>query len=150
MKKYLLFFSIAMISIISVSCKKTNLEAITVIRGGGGSASGEVLELPDFFKRNNGNGTCGGSAQIRAQYTICPTQLPVLDKVYSIGNGTITEIPGLTFGAGDVGPCSNNNGYISYCIYGGNIPPITKVILQFTYPSGAVILLNSEGDPYVQ
>ena len=150
MKKTLLFLSIAAVSIFAVSCKKTNLEGVTILRGGGGSSGGEVLELPDFFKRNNGNGTCGGSAQIRAQYIICPTQLPTLDKVFSIGSGgTLIEIPGLTFGVGDVGPCSNNNGYISYCIFGGNIPPINKVVLQFTYPSGTVILLNSEGDPYI-
>lgn len=151
MKKALLFLSIAVVSIFAVSCKKTNLDGVTVLsRGGGGSSGGEVLELPDFFKRNNGNGTCNGNAQIRAQYVVCPSQHPTLDKVFSIGNGgLLTEIPGLTYSAGDFGPCENNNGYISYCIYGGNIPPINKVVLQFTYPSGTVILLNSEGDPYI-
>ena len=74
MKKHLLFLSIALISItiFSVSCKKTNLDGVTVVRGGGGSSGGIVHVYPDFFKRNNGNGTCGGSGQIRAQYNSCP------------------------------------------------------------------------------
>lgn len=150
MKKTLLFLSIAAISIISVSCKKTNLDGVTVLRGGGGSSGGVVHEYPDFFKRNNGNGTCGGEGQIRAQYASCPVEAPTLLNVYNLNaDNSMTVIPGLRYGAGVTSPCENNHSYMSYCYSGGNIPPITKVVLEFTWSDGFTILLNSEGDPYI-
>ena len=151
MKKQLLFVAVALLSIVSFSCKKNLLGTDTYIRGGGGASSGTLEPGPSSFKRNNGNGTCGGSAQIRAGYDVCPGSLPVLEAVYHPSNGVLgPALTGLTFGAGDMTPCSNNNSYISFCIYGGNIPPANSIIMQFYYPStGQVFLINNEGDPYI-
>lgn len=154
MKKQVLFVAIALLSILSFSCKKNLLGTDTYIRGGGGSSGNPVtLEPgPNSFKRNNGNGTCNGSAQIRAGYATCPSVAPILEAVYHPSNGVLgPALTGLTYATGDMTPCSNNNSYISYCIFGGNIPPANSIVMQFYYPTtGQVFLINNEGEPYVQ
>ena len=157
MKKQLLFLVVALISLISFSCKKNLLGTTTYIRGGGGSTGGAVqLPLATGFKRNNGNGTCGGAAQIRVTFDTIPGYAPTLEAIYQ-PTGTVLgpALTGYTFNAGDMGPTGNNNKYISYCIplSGGanssNLPPANTLVLQFYYPTtGQVFLINNEGDPY--
>lgn len=157
MKKQLLFLSVVLLSLVFFSCKKNLLATNSYIRGGGGASGGVALEpKPTGFKRNNGNGTCGGNAQVRVTIDTCPNYAPTLEAIYE-PNGTDLgpALTGLTYGAGDMAPCSNNNKYISFCIYGaggassGNLPPANRIVLQFYYPTtGQVILINNEGDPY--
>ena len=154
MKKQLLFLIVALISLISFSCKKNLLGTTSYIRGGGGSTGGIILmPMATGFKRNNGNGTCGGNAQIRVTFDTIPGYTPTLEAVYQpSGNVLGPALTGITFGVGDMTISSK---YISYCIYGtgcsscGNIPPANSIVLQFYYPTtGQVFLINNEGDPY--
>ena len=99
-------------------------------------------ECPTIFdiKRNNGGnmpqgqGTCGGDAQIRLYVRSCPTNAPRLDSIYYEGK----KITGITFGAADVANCDKPNSYLSYCVFGNNIPPAKKLTFFFTYvfPNG--------------
>lgn len=98
----------------------------------GGSASGYANSqpCPVSFKRNNGNGTCGGDAQIRLNFNEAPQFAPTLVAVYYNGaavTGIILPIEGdlSNFAA---------KGYISYCLSGSNIPPAKKLVLHFRYP----------------
>ena len=153
MKKQLLFLSVVLLSLISFSCKKNLLGTESYIRGGGGTTTSVPLQpKPSGFKRNNGNGTCGGSAQVRVSYDTCPGYTPILEAIYYPSSTDLgPALPGLTFGIGDKAPCSNNNGYVSFCIYGGNIPPANSVIMQFFYAeTGQVFFINNEGVPYYQ
>ena len=159
MKNQLLLLSISLISIISFSCKKNLLED-TSVRGGGGSAGGTIVlqPPPTGFKRNNGNGTCGGSAQVRIMFSTNPTLAPQLINVYQPANGILgSALSGYSFDLGDTSHLSSNNGYISYCIHGtyvspansGNLPPANAIVLEFYYPqSNQYFLINNEGDPY--
>ena len=158
MKTKLLFLAVALLSLATISCKKNLLGSTSYIRGGGG-ATGVIPQepRPTGFKRNNGNGTCGGSAQIRVTLDTCPSYAPTLEAVYQPTSATDLgpALTGFTMGSGDMAPCSNNNKYISFCIYGaggassGNLPPANTLVLQFFYPTtGQVILINNEGDPY--
>ena len=108
-------------------------------------------QCPTIFdiKRNNGGnfpqgpGTCGGDAEIRVYFDACPSNPPRLDSIYYEGK----KLQGLEFGHSnvrdgypDVSHCSKNNGYLSYCVYGTNIPPAKKLTFYFTYtfPAGQV------------
>lgn len=94
------------------------------------------------IKRNNGGnmpqgpGTCGGDAQIRVYFKECPSNPPRLDSIYYEGK----KIQGITFSAPDASQCDKPNSYISYCVYGSDIPPAKKLTFFFTYtfPTGNV------------
>lgn len=110
-----------------------------------------TAQCPTVFdiKRNNGGnfpqgpGTCGGDAEIRVYFDACPSNPPRLDSIYYEGK----KLDGLEFGHSnirdgypDASHCSKNNGYLSYCVYGSNIPPAKKLTFYFTYtfPTGQV------------
>ena len=96
MKKKLLFLTVALLSFATFSCKKNLLGTTTYLRGGGGSTGGIPNEpTPTGFKRNNGNGTCGGSAQIRVSIDTCPSYAPTLEAIYQETSAT-TFGPALT------------------------------------------------------
>lgn len=82
---------------------------------------------PSYFRRNNGNGTCS-QGQLKLYFTSCPVIAPVIDSIYS--NGTKVN---LTFGLPDISKC-NSQGYISYCVAGGNMPPTSTWQLFFHTP----------------
>jgi hypothetical protein len=99
---------------------------------------------PTIFdiKRNNGGnfpqgpGTCGGDAQIRVYFTDCPSNPPRLDSIYYEGK----KLEGLQFGHEnirdgypDASNCAKPHSYLSYCVYGSNIPPAKKLTFYFTY-----------------
>ena len=96
---------------------------------------------PFKFKRNNGQGTCGGDGQIRVYWNTCG-EAPRLDSIYYQG----AKITGRTYGAPDQDECSKK-GYTSYCIYGGNIPPAKKLTLYFTYRDGTRTVCELDEDP---
>ena len=151
MKSKLLSFGLLVLTVISFSCKKELLPGES--RGGGGSSNMTYVPqpLPTFFKRNNGNGTCGGSAQIRLVYAVQPTTYPTLIAIYNspVGMQLGQPLNGFTFGAGVSGG-NNNNAYTSYCIFGGNIPPANALVLKFKYPeTGQWFLVSQEGTPYI-
>jgi len=69
---------------------------------------------------NNGNGTCGGAGELRLTFPGgCPAVVPVIDSVYV--NGIKSNV---MFAAPDASKCGGGNGYISYCVVSGNMPPI--------------------------
>lgn len=96
------------------------------------------------IKRNNGGnfpqgpGTCGGDAQIRVYFQDCPSNPPRLDSIYYQGQ----KLQGLEFGHQnirdgfpDASNCSKPHSYLSYCVYGSNIPPAKKLTFYFSYVS---------------
>ncbi len=105
---------------------------------------GNNTECPTIYdiKRNNGGnfpqgqGTCGGDAEIRLYVRSCPSNPPRLDSIYYEGK----KLQGLQFGHGnirdgypDASNCGKPNSYLSYCVYGSNIPPAKKLTFYFTY-----------------
>ena len=79
------------------------------------------------FKVNNGNGTCGAAGELRLTFPgSCPALVPVIDSVYI--NGIKSNI---TFAAPDASKCGGSNGYISYCIVSGNMPPVNVWSIYF-------------------
>ncbi|MDB5280792.1 MAG: hypothetical protein JWR61_5747 [Ferruginibacter sp.] len=71
------------------------------------------------FKVNNGNGTCGAAGELRLNFPGgCPALLPFIDSVYVNG-----EKGKVTFFTPDVSNCGGKNGYVSYCVSSGNMPP---------------------------
>ena len=160
MKNQLLCLSIVLLSVISFSCKK-NLVYADYTRGGGGSSTGGApLEpSPTGFKRNNGNGTCGGRAQVRVLFgSGVPSYAPTLINIFKPTNGVLgSPLSGYLFETGDVAHLTDNNPYISYCIgsststsaSAANIPPANTIVLEFYFPaSNQYYLIDSEGDPY--
>lgn len=96
-----------------------------------------------IFKRNNGQGTCGGDAQIRVYWADCSDEAPILTAIYYEGK----KLEGNTYGTPDQEEC-RKKGYTSYCIYGNNIPPAKKLTLHFTYSDGAKTVCEvPEGPP---
>ena len=79
------------------------------------------------FRVNNGNGTCGGAGQLKLFFANgCPANTPFIDSVYT--NGVKNNV---TFSAPDISNCGGNNGYISYCIMSGNVPPANVWTIYF-------------------
>jgi hypothetical protein len=98
-------------------------------RDAGGSSGGVPPQpCPDHFTRNNGDGTCGGEAQIRAYYTTLPTVAPVLQSILYNGAPLYDNVP-------VVGDMSNyaTTGYVSFCLPTSNIPPAIKLTLIINY-----------------
>jgi len=78
---------------------------------------------PDYFRRNNGNGTCGGG-QLKLYYTTCPSTPGIIDSVYA--NGVKANV---TFDLPNASKCSSQ-GFVSYCI-SGNMPPTSIWTIYF-------------------
>ena len=85
-------------------------------------------QCPNFFKRNNGQGTCGAESEIRMYFPTCVSNPPSMDSVYA--NGTKAN---LTIFTPDGSKCSGK-GYVSYC-FSGNLPPVSSLQVFFTYTS---------------
>jgi hypothetical protein len=82
-------------------------------------------QCPNFFKRNNGNGTCGGQSEIRMYFPACVSNPPVIDSIYT--NNVKAD---LTINAPDGSKCAGK-GYVSYC-FSGNLPPASNLHVFFT------------------
>ena len=96
----------------------------------GGSSGGNAAQpCPTSFTRNNGDGTCGGEAQIRLYYDIPPTVAPTLENILYQGN------PLFTNGMPIVGDMTEyaTTGYVSFCLPTSNIPPAVKLTLNINY-----------------
>ena len=102
-------------------------------REAGGSNDGICVPQPPpiAFKRNNGQGTCGGDAQIRLYFNQSPSTAPVLiNLMYE--DGTPIDYISLPV-YGDISQFAKK-GYIGYCLDGGNIPPAKKIIAVWHFP----------------
>ena len=99
-------------------------------------------QCPDYFKRNNGNGTCGSEAEIRMYFTTCPATAPIIDSIRA--NGVIANV---TISAPDSSNCASK-GYISYCI-SGDLPPAGTLTVFFDFGefTGKDSCIVPEGGP---
>lgn len=99
-------------------------------------------QCPDYFKRNNGNGTCGSEAEIRMYFATCPATAPIIDSIRA--NGVIANV---TVSAPDGSNCASK-GYISYCI-SGDLPPAGTLTVFFDFGefSGKDSCIVPEGGP---
>jgi hypothetical protein len=97
---------------------------------GGGTT---VVTQPEaiHFTRNNGDGTCGGMAQIRMYYATAPTTAPVLTQIYYNGAPLYTNFTAVT---GDISNYATT-GYVSFCLNTSNIPPAIKLTLTYNASS---------------
>ena len=109
-------------------------------RGAGGSSDGSgdgsgnggtvpPQPCPTAVKRNNGQGTCGGDAQVRLSFGQLPDFAPTLVAIWD-GDQQITGV--MLPVEGDVSDLAKK-GYISYCLSGSNILPAHKLIFEFHY-----------------
>lgn len=96
-----------------------------------GTPSTPPQPLGYHFTRNNGDGTCGGEAQIRMYYTTKPTVAPVLTQIYYQGQPLYTNFLPVTGNIADYA----SKGYVSFCLPTANIPPAIKLTLTYT-PGG--------------
>ena len=94
---------------------------------GGGTGSTVSQPLAVHFTRNNGDGTCGGLAQIRLYYTTAPTAAPVLTQIYYNGAPLYANFTAVT---GDISNYATT-GYVSFCLNTSNIPPAIKLTLTY-------------------
>jgi hypothetical protein len=95
---------------------------------GGGTAVVPQPTAIEFF-RNNGDGTCGGQAQIRLYYTTAPTIAPTLDNILYNGAPLIANfVP-----TGSILADLTTKGYFSFCLPVSNIPPAIKLTIQYHY-----------------
>lgn len=83
---------------------------------------------PVYFKRNNGNGTCGGVAEIRVYFSAFPDYPPTIEEIRSearaVTGVVINDIDASEF---------TRKGYISYCISSADIIPAVKLWIRFHY-----------------
>lgn len=98
---------------------------------GGGSTGSVTQSTGIHFTRNNGDGTCGGQAQIRLYYSTAPTVAPVLTQIYYKGAPLFANFQPVT---GDIAGYANK-GYISFCINTSNLPPAIKLTLTYNASS---------------
>lgn len=100
---------------------------------------------PSSFKRNNGNGTCGSLGELRLNFApVCPASAPVIDSVYT--NNVKSDVK---FNTPDDSRCGGNNGYISYCVTSGNMPPANVWTIYFRTAEGntySCVVLSSTGN----
>jgi len=96
-------------------------------------------QCPSFFKRNNGNGTCGSQSEIRLYFPICTGNAPLIDSVYA--NNVKAR---LTIFSPDASKCAVK-GYVSYC-FNGNIPTVSALTLFFNYGNHSTSCLVPEGN----
>lgn len=97
----------------------------TVVDGGGTTATTQPNAI--HFTRNNGDGTCGGQAQIRMFYTTAPTAAPVLNQIWYNGATLYSNFTAVT---GDISNYATT-GYVSFCLPTSNIPPAIKLTLDY-------------------
>src|SRR4051812_40364346 len=69
-----------------------------VAPGDSGDGSGDPVSFT--FKRNNGNGTAGGEAEIRVSFKVLPEHLPLIAEIVYEGS----VISGIVMGAVDPSP----------------------------------------------
>jgi hypothetical protein len=96
-------------------------------------------QCPDYFKRNNGNGTCGSQSEIRMYFASCPAEAPLIDSIYVYGSKA-----DVTVGPPSDKDCSSK-GYISYCI-SGDLPPASTLQVYFNFNLDSACNVPS-GDP---
>lgn len=119
--------------------------------GGTGDGGGTVITTcPDVtFKRNNGNGTCWGYAQIRVTFPDQFAQGFTPPKIIAITYQGNPIKYMLTHDYIDGVPTYTGQGYVSYCIgstdqFPGwsksdyNIYPANKLVVTFSYSSGLI------------
>lgn len=98
------------------------------------------------FTRNNGNGTCGGQGELRVKFSpACPTTPPIIDSVYIDGVKS-----NVTFNAPNMSHCGANNGYLSFCVTSGNMPPANVWTIYFHDVEGSSYqntIFNGNGGP---
>ncbi|MDB5223470.1 MAG: hypothetical protein JWN83_2137 [Chitinophagaceae bacterium] len=97
--------------------------------GGGTIVAAQPLGV--HFTRNNGDGTCGGQAQIRLYYTTAPTVAPVLTQIYYQDQPLYSNLLPITGNIADFA----SKGYVSFCLPTSNIPAAIKLTLTYT-PGG--------------
>lgn len=101
----------------------------TVGIDGGGTTTTTPQPTGSEFFRNNGDGTCGGQAQVRLYYTTAPTIAPTLDNIIYNGSPLIANfVP-----TGSVLADLTTKGYFSFCLPTNNIPPAIKLTIQYHY-----------------
>lgn len=88
-------------------------------------------QCPTYFKRNNGNGTCGGASQIQLFFAVCPGTPAAIDSIFA--NGTKAN---LIISSPDASKCASK-GYVSYCLT-GNLPPAGSLKIYFNHGGGIV------------
>lgn len=87
---------------------------------------------PSSFKRNNGNGTCGALGELRLNFPSgCPANTAFIDSVFIDGIKS-----NVTFASPETSHCGGNNGYISYCVKSGNMPPANVWFIYFHVQGG--------------
>jgi hypothetical protein len=97
----------------------------------GGQDTHPTIQLqpaPLSFKRNNGDGTCGGEGEIRVVFPYMPDYLPTIDQVRAFER----DVQGIVI-EGGAGSEFQQKGYISYCIKSANILPACKLWIRFHY-----------------
>ena len=137
MKKRLLTFAVLILSLCITSTSFAQDDSGGSAGSGGGTADGggtTVATQPNaiHFTRNNGDGTCGGQAQIRMYYTTAPTAAPVLNQIWYNGAPLYSNFTAVT---GDISSYATT-GYVSFCLPTSNIPPAIKLTLDYK-PSSA-------------
>lgn len=86
-----------------------------------------VPPAPVSLKRNNGNGTCKGEAELRVAFDSIPRIVPVMDEIRYEGH----TLP-VVFGSIDGSQLAKKK-YVSYCILSGNLPPAGKISVKLRY-----------------
>ncbi len=161
MKKKLLTFTVSLLSLCIFSTAAFSQTAPGDDGTGSGGVDGggttgtqpPVTTCPDVsFKRNNGNGTCWGYAQIRVTF---PDQFAANFTPPKIISITYKGVP-IKYNLptdGIVGiPTYTGQGYVSYCIGStdqfpgwsketNNIEPANKLIVTFSYSSTVVCMV---------
>ena len=129
MKKQIITFCIIAVSALIFSNK-----SFSQTRDAGGSGDGTSTPpqpCPTAFTRNNGDGTCGGDAQVRLYFNQAPSLAPMLQDIIYNGASLLTN-PTPIFG--DIADLATK-GYISYCLPTSNVPPAVKLTVIFKYPN---------------
>ena len=138
MKKRLLTFAVLVLSlcITSTSFAQDDSGGSAGTGGGtppdGGGTTDTAQPTAVHFTRNNGDGTCGGQAQIRMYYSTAPTVAPVLTQIYYNNAPLYSNFTAVTANISNYA----TTGYASFCLSTSNIPPAIKLTL--TYDASAI------------
>ena len=100
---------------------------------------------PSSFKRNNGNGTCGSLGELRLYFPLAPENYPIIDSVLIEGVKSCA-----TFNSPNGSHLGGNNGYISYCVSSGNMPPANVWTIYFHVNGGGsytCTVISTSGGP---
>lgn len=147
MKKNLLSFAVLVLSF-CIFTTKTFAQADSggsagggtggTIDGGGTVGTPAPQPLAIHFTRNNGDGTCGGEAQIRMYYSTAPTASPILNQIYYNGSPLYTNMLPIK---GDISNYATT-GYVSFCLPTANIPPAIKLDLSYSPTSAQTATIS--------